>query len=524
MASWKRRLRAFAASPSGGYVSSALGVAVATAVLLAFRTLLGKDVVALLYVPLIIGSASLVGRRSWWFTPTLSFLALNFFFTQPYYTFYVSDPHDWLLLGIFLVVGLVSSLQVGRLHERTREALGRQRDLQALNRLSKTLMSGASTEQIVRLIDTAAGDSAAKVLLMVSDTGADEHLRPVEGAPSDAELSIARWVFTEGKAVGLPTPPSIAQGDEPWPISVGWPEGMPGPRSGLYLPLHSSAGSAEGVLVFEETAARPLAVDQARLFVSVANLAAAFLERHELQRKATALASLEEADKLKSTFISAISHDVKTPLAAAKARVTGLLEDDVPCESERQREDLTAVAASLDRLDVIIGDLLDLSRLESDAWRPQLERHELGEILSTMLSHLPAESRERVDVRLPGSTVLVTADFRQLERALRNLVENGLAYSDADVLLSVRRWSTEVEVTVEDEGPGIPPAEREHVFEPFFRGSAVRGASPGTGLGLAITREIVRAHGGRVRIEDAEGGGTRFVVVLPHGGRTDGQS
>jgi two-component system sensor histidine kinase KdpD len=351
---------------------------------------------------------------------------------------------------------------------------------------------------------------------MVSDSGEVEDLRPVAGVPSDVEMDVARWVFAQGKAVGLPVASGVAQSDEPWPISVGWPEGLPGPRRGIYLPLQSSADHVQGVLLVETPTPFPLAADRARLFVSVANLAAAFLERHQLQFKAMTLASLEEADKLKSSFISAVSHDIKTPLAAAKARVTGLLEDDVSCDEERQREDLAAVAANLDRLDVTIGDLMDLSRLESDAWRPQRERHELGEILSTMLSHLPMGSRDRVSVSLPSEDVIVTADFRQLERAVRNLVENGLAYSEDDVAVSVRADRKGTTVTVEDRGPGLALAERERVFDPFFRGSTVRHGAAGTGLGLAITREIVRAHGGSIRIEDAEPRGARFVIALPN--------
>jgi two-component system sensor histidine kinase KdpD len=247
----------------------------------------------------------------------------------------------------------------------------------------------------------------------------------------------------------------------------------------------------------------------------VANLTATFLERHQLQDKAVALASLEEADKLKSSFIAAISHDIKTPLAAAKARVTGLLVDDVPCDDRLQREELLAVEVNLDRLDVTLGDLLDLSRLENDAWRPQLECQELGEILSTMLSHLPGPSEERVRVTLPPAAVFVKADFRQMERAVRNVVENALKYSNDAVLVVVETEDQTVTISVEDHGPGIPPSEREHLFEPFFRGSAVSGKASGTGLGLAITREIVAAHGGSVRIEDPEPPGARFVISLP---------
>jgi signal transduction histidine kinase len=118
----------------------------------------------------------------------------------------------------------------------------------------------------------------------------------------------------------------------------------------------------------------------------------------------------------------------------------------------------------------------------------------------------------------------VTVDFKQLERALRNLVENALTYSDGDVAVTVEMEPPGMTVTVEDRGPGIPPAEREHVFEPFFRGSTVRGAASGTGLGLAITREIVHAHDGRIRVEDAEPYGARFVISLPTKARNDGCS
>jgi two-component system sensor histidine kinase KdpD len=514
MRSMRGILRASATTPGAGYVISALSVGVATPVLLAFRGPLGKDVAALLYVPIIIATAGLTGRRGWWFTPVIAFLTLDFFFTVPYYTFYMYDPHDWLLLGIFLVVGLVASLEVGRLHERTREASGRLRDLLVLNRLSLDLVSLSSREALARVIGTAVEDSVDRVLLMVSNPEVRGDLHPVAGVPSESESEVADWVLANGKAVGLPASTSAARASEPWPVSVEWPDGLQGPPCGIYLPLQSSIGRAQGVLLFETPVGRPPAVDQLRLFISVANLTATFLERHQLQDKAVALASLEEADKLKSGFIAAVSHDIKTPLAAAKARVSGLLEGDVPCDDRLQREELAAVEANLDRLDVTIGDLLDLSRLENDAWRPRFERHELGEILSTMLSHLPDPSEERVRVTLPSATVVVKADFRQMERALRNVVENALKYSDQDVLVSVETDDRNVTIGIEDHGPGIPPHERERVFEPFFRGSSMRGEASGTGLGLAITREIVAAHGGNVRIEDVHPHGTRLVISL----------
>jgi two-component system OmpR family sensor kinase len=132
-----------------------------------------------------------------------------------------------------------------------------------------------------------------------------------------------------------------------------------------------------------------------------------------------------------------------------------------------------------------------------------------------MLSHLPGPSEDRVRVTLPPAGVFVNADFRQMERAVRNVVENALKYSDDVVLVVVETGDQTVTISVEDLGPGIPPFDRERVFEPFFRGSALGGASPGTGLGLAITREIVAAHGGSVRIEDSAPLGAMFVISLP---------
>ena len=166
--STRLRLRTLAVSHSRAYALSALAVAVETVALLLLRGLLGKDVVALLYVPVIIASAGVVGRRGWWFTPTLAFLTLNFFFTPPYNTLDVAAPHDWLLLGIFLVVGIVSSLEVGRLYDRTREATSRQHDLLVLNRLSRDLVSEASTEEMARVIGVVMRQAAESVLLLVS--------------------------------------------------------------------------------------------------------------------------------------------------------------------------------------------------------------------------------------------------------------------------------------------------------------------------------------------------------------------
>ena len=181
------------------------------------------------------------------------------------------------------------------------------------------------------------------------------------------------------------------------------------------------------------------------------------------------------------------------------------------------QDELAAVAEDLERLNDSIGDLLDLSRLESDAWQPHLEPHDLRDVLGTVLGRLPAGQRERVQFELADNLPDVRADFAQLARALANLVENALLYSPTSmpVVVGARPFHGAVELWVADSGPGVPDSEKLRIFEKFYRGASSASVPSGTGLGLAITREIVRTHDGTLRVEDAVPNGARFVLVIP---------
>jgi two-component system sensor histidine kinase KdpD len=226
---------------------------------------------------------------------------------------------------------------------------------------------------------------------------------------------------------------------------------------------------------------------------------------------------LREADRLKSTLISSVSHELKTPLAAATARVTGLIEEGESCDAGRVQEELAAVAEDLGRLNDSIGDLLDFSRLESDAWQPHFEPCDVRDILGTVLSRLSASQRDRLHFELADDLPELHADFAQLARALSNLVENAVLYSAPNTMVTVgaRAIGGVAELWIEDTGPGVPDTEKPYVFEKFYRGSVSATVPSGTGLGLAIAREIVRTHGGSISVEDADPHGARFVLALP---------
>jgi len=274
----------------------------------------------------------------------------------------------------------------------------------------------------------------------------------------------------------------------------------------------------EGVLYVRARPERAeYTVHDARLLVSIANQAAVFLERGRLQAIATQAEALAEADRLKSAFLSSVSHELKTPLASVTATVTGLLEDDVEWDPGNVREELSAAADDLDRLNESISSLLDVSRLEADAWSPQKGSYEIGEIIGSAISKVPEKEKARINFSLPDDLPTIYVDLAQWARALQNLIENALTYSGAGepVCVGASADSAEMRIWVEDHGPGIPEEEKPRVFDKFFRGEAAAKAPSGTGLGLAVAREIVRSHGGRISVEDVRPHGARFVLSLP---------
>jgi two-component system, OmpR family, sensor histidine kinase KdpD len=502
-----------------GYPFALLATVAAVAVLLPLRAVLPASTIMLAFVPVIIVVARLAGARPSGVAAVAAFLLLDFVFTPPYYRLTVAQPSAWVGLLVFLLVALVSGGQTARLRQREQAAVARQRELELLNRMSFRVASEESAEGIARFVVghlvTTLGAGRAALFLVIDGAPQLVAASGREGAPADEEVLVA-WVLAEGKAIALP------QADLPADqrfVSVAADEAVPGiVASGVYLPLQT-ADWFEGVLFALPGHDGPPSADEARLLAALANLSASCLERQRLEAAASRAEALHEADRLKTTLVSSVSHELKTPLAAATARVTGLLDEEAPRDLQRLDDELAATATDLERLNASIGSLLDLSRLEAASWEPRLERFEVSEILGTVLERLPVAQRGRVrfDISEPVPDVLV--DFTQLARALTNVVENALAYSPREepVLVTARHAPAagEVAIAVEDRGPGIEGEEKRRVFEKFYRGSASASVPGGSGLGLAIASEIVRTHHGTLRVEDASPTGARFVLTLP---------
>jgi two-component system sensor histidine kinase KdpD len=502
--------RATGAFSRHGYILAVTAIALSTVLFLPGRNVFAKGQWALLYLLVILLVASAAGAGPAILAAVLAFFTWNFFFLPPYHTLMIHDAKDWLALAAFLVVGVIVGVQAGRMREREARALAREHETAVLNRLSAAIVSQTSTEQMAEscLTEVVGALGARSATLFLPHDG---RLQSYCEAPSDC-----------------PPDPSVAEhARRAFEVHPAAPEAEAATDGGLYVPVHSPSGVSGVLAVRSREDGRPYTAGDVRLVTSLSNLVGAFVERERLQTEANTAAAAREADRLKSSLLSSVSHELKTPLAALTATVSNLLESDVDWDEESVRDELRAIVADVSRLNNSISALLELSRLEAHAWEGRPELYELSDIVAAGIDTLPASLQERVRLELPEESPIVEVDFEQMKRAVQSLLENALLHGGehGDVTVAARGWNEGVRLWIEDQGPGVPPDEHEAVFEKFYRGrpSGERVVS-GTGLGLAIAREIVHAHGGAISIEDVKPHGARFVIVLPVGPPSVNQS
>jgi len=269
-------------------------------------------------------------------------------------------------------------------------------------------------------------------------------------------------------------------------------------------------------------AARPrgaegLSPEDERLLEAAARQIAVLLERTELDAQVADARLDAERSQTRAALFSSVTHDLRTPLASIKAAVTSLLQEDVELDTAQRLELLRTVREETDRLNRLIGNIVDLARVRAGALVPAKEPTALDEVVEAVLHRMGAGT-SGVTVRTNLRDVPdVPVDPVQIDQLLSNLIENAVRFSPpgGEIVVSVAPWRANVQVRVTDHGPGIAPRDRQRVFEPFATGGSMPDARTGSGLGLAIARAIVLAHGGRIWIEGTPGGGTAVVFELP---------
>ena len=431
---------------------------------------------ASIYLLAVVASAAIGGLYSGLAAALLSFLGLNFFFTPPRHTFRVQRPEDLVALVVFLVVAtIVGTLLARALQDRARAAR-KEQETRLLSYLSTKLISG---EPIERLLD----DFAA-TLLEPFDLLRCE----VSAVIDDHEIHGGASLSSEGE----PGPSEIV------PIVIG---NVPlGTLSAVRR--HGGQGFSSGERALLEAAAKQvaLAIERTRLDVGIQG------------------ARLEaETNQLRAALFSSVTHDLRTPLASIKAAVTSLLSETAVHDAAQQRELLTTVLEETDRLNRVVGNLMDLAKIRAGALEPAREPSALDELVQAVVARMrPQLAAVQVRLNLRPDLPDVFVDPVQIDQVLTNLIENAALHSPigGEVTISAAPFRDVIQVRVVDRGPGIGEDERERVFEAFYRGDAAP-ERPGSGLGLAIARAIVVGHGGKIWIEGAPGGGTAVVFELP---------
>jgi two-component system sensor histidine kinase KdpD len=536
--SWLERIRNGPARWPAYIAALALTVMVAF-VLLPFRDGLGPVNALLLFVVVSVGSALLLGSGPAAAASISAFLLVNFLFIEPYYTLSIDTANYILALFIYLGVSLVTGQLVARLSFRTQQALREQRRVGLLYDLNSALIADVTLDAVLDTITsqivTVYGADRSRILLPVDGHATDLSDDPIppeltlrSAAPDRSgedridrqSLAMATWAMEHRRPAGRRVVGRRLRA----PHGAGsLPVAIHGLRSAdvLYVPI-LARDRVIGVL---EVSGRPgggrFMPDDERLLATFAGQAALALDRTRLTEEASRADVLAQSDELKSALLAAVSHDLRTPLSAIKASATSLLDDRVTWSDEDRRDFLLAIDEETDRLTLMVGNLLDLSRIEGGALRPDREWYDIEELLldvATRLRNRAGSSVERIRLAIEPDLPLVWFDYVEIAQVVMNLGENALKYTppDAPVELRVRRAGTEdVEIAVADHGPGIAPAIQRRLFERFYRGSAEGTTISGSGIGLTICKGLVEAHGGRIWVESRPGHGATFCFTLP---------
>jgi two-component system, OmpR family, sensor histidine kinase KdpD len=521
-ARWDDALASLRDTPRLAILVGLLAVFLLTLLMLPFRDRLGILNVLLLYLLLTIAVALGGGVWPGILAALFGFLAFNFVFIPPYYTFHVAAADHGLALVVYLGVAIGTASLVSRARARTEEAERESRRMALLADLNAALIGDVTLDAILARIAervvTVYGARGCRVLVR----GDDGELRTGAFSPRtlgpDVDrtgLSLAEWAMAHRQPIGRSGRGGRIVGRRSSPSGSGSVGAAGG--DALYLPIRTK-DRVFGVLeVIGRPGAAPYHAEREQTLTTFVDQAALALERARLSEEAARAAVHAESDALKSALLSAVSHDLRTPLASIKAAATSLLDDTIAWDAETRRELLTAIDEETDRLTLMVSNLLDLSRIEGGALRPRQDWYDVDELLADVQERMAARTeRHPVTVRIDPMLPSLRFDYVQIAQVVVNLLENAVKYAPegTPIVVTAKRLPDAVEIAVHDDGPGIPAEQQLRLFDRFYRAPAARSI-PGAGIGLTISKGLVEANGGRIAVESAPGYGTTFRFTLP---------
>ncbi|MGA2860469.1 MAG: DUF4118 domain-containing protein [Steroidobacteraceae bacterium] len=489
------------------YLLAALSTLAATAVCWVFYDLfpgLGQANLVMIYLLTTALVAVYGGRRAAILSSVLGVAAFDFMFVPPRFTFAVSSVQYFITFGIMLIVALIIGNLNASVRQQARIAGYRERRTALLYAMSRHLAMARGRDELAEVAVRHVSQvfMSRTVLLFADEQGHVVYPRAslLDVSYTGADLGVAQWVFDHRKPAGMGT------------------DTLSG-SAGLYLPLAGSERAFGVLAVLPENPRRVTLPEQYRLLETFAAQIGLALERADFAAHAQAAEVRAETEAIRNALLASISHDLRTPLATI-AGGAATLAGNLDALSDADRGALaSSVSEEATRMSERITTLLDLVRLETGAIQPRFDLYALDELVGSVLHRLEQPlRRHRVRIELPESLPLLRIDGRLIEQVLENLLDNASKYTPAgsEIRISAQVLSRQVEVSVEDDGPGLAVADPEILFEKFQRG-APEGAVGGIGLGLAICRTILALHKGRIWAENRAPHGTafRFTVPLP---------
>lgn len=494
-------------SPSGRaaateYLAALVVVGLMTGVCLVLRSRLATIDVAMLFLLAVVVAASRYRRPVAVFTSLLSIAVFDFVFVPPYYTFDVHDTAYILTFAVMLVVAFVMSHLTARIRLQADESRSRERLTGALLDFDRELAAAGSSPALLdvsaRHLGRLAGGLATIVLANESDTPDGLPNWP-DAAPFDTtEVRVAAWwAFQHGEPAGLGTTHC-------------------GEADALLIPLRTRTRTLGVAAIRPEPPGRCLTPEEYRTVTALAEQAAAVLERAALAERGEAAKLEAEAERLRTSLLSSLSHDLRTPLSTIEGAASTLLRQESTLSSEVKQDMAQTIVEEVHRMSRLVSNLLDMIRVETGALAVHKEWQPLEEALGVALLRLDeALVHHPVAVHLPAGLPLVPIDELLIEQVFINLVENATKYTPPGTPISIRAWEkgNAVVVEVADCGPGVPAGTEDTVFQKFYRASP--GQVGGAGLGLTICRGIITAHGGRIWLDRRSGQGASFQFLIP---------
>ncbi len=488
---------------ANAYLFSLAIIATCSAVSWSLSEALSTATLIMIYLLGVVFIATRLGPGPSVLASLLSVVAFDFFFVPPLFSFAVHDTQYLFTFAVMLATALTISTLTARITFQAEAARTRERRTASLYAMSHQLSAARTLEQIAEAAVCHVGEAVdGKVTILLAGPGGAP-LAPVTsetGGLADAphDEAVARWVYDHGELAGHGT------------------NTLPG-SAALYLPLRASHGSVGVMAVLPNGPWRQADPERLHLLETLGGLVALAVERVQLAAEAARIRVQMETERLRSSLLSAVSHDLRTPLSVITGAASTLLEGNENLPPELRRELLDSILQGAEHLNRLMANLLDMTRLEAGALEVHKDWQSLEDIVGAALAHLAPQLKEHpVLTHIQPELPFVPMDDLLIEQVLVNLLENAAKYSPAETPIEITAFANESRITVEvaDRGPGLPQADLERVFEKFYRAASASGR-PGAGLGLTICRGIVELHGGQIEAENRPGGGAVLRFTLP---------